>query len=693
MFDAYQNGGLVDGKPVTDERMRSYVAARRDGISQDDPLYDEWNNRLIQLDFRIGEEKITLAFQQGKVGAGAVASYYRSQLGKIPKDSAFYREVAGRAAQWAKSAAGAARGRARAGLEKALAGKQNAVAKTWGNYSRLEAIITEAARRAGLIAGSQTLTDADASRLLDLFGAGIVLPNGKNVTFEQWKQANVDAYNAFDQQIAINKQLKRGVKELTSQKGKFLDENLVRTNAIDDRAKYEAARDVWIEAVEDAQGDPAATKAANDKYAATLDTIMDHASKDEGLLANDPEFIGGLTNEINAVRDGKFTGPTVFDLQSTDGESVTTADAEDTAQRTTNLIADGKALDSGKAFYGQSEFGGPLGVIYYPPGAALDPFGRNGLGPDSQPAILTVNGKPTQVVLKGQPVESKGIVAPDGSAVTEVPGSLFGASGSIPVANLSASDIQALIAGGYTVQDGGVVGYVFQQGTKTTFGVVDPTTGDLKFTDSNPFGGAFIPGKDGFTVFTGSVFDNATGDTTVGAPPITLNLGNADSILVDPNVKPSDLRNAAKYEPDPEKQAAYLAAADKRAKLYGGTAEENAEMRLSQNAPSTPFLSGVGDFIRDALGAANQAAGKAAETAGPPTLKMVGDDRPIAPPPIASKPPPGVAPSLPSLSNVKPPLTPAEQEEKAENRDYKPPKPPKPPPPASSSLPGGKQLV
>src|SRR5690348_17353819 len=117
MFDAYQNGGNgLDGKPVTDSKMRSYIAERRNGFSKDDPLYSEWNNRLIQLDFKIGEEKIGLAYKEGKVGAGAVANFYREQLQKIPKDSEFYRDVAGRAADWAKAGASAARGAARSRL-------------------------------------------------------------------------------------------------------------------------------------------------------------------------------------------------------------------------------------------------------------------------------------------------------------------------------------------------------------------------------------------------------------------------------------------------------------------------------------------------------------------------------------------------------------------------------------------------
>lgn len=608
MFDAWENGGQVDGKPVTDGRLRDYIAMRRDSMGKEDPLYDEWNNRLIQLDFRIGEEKVQLAFQQGKASAGAVAAFYRGQLGKIPKDSAFYREVAGRAAQWAKATAGAARGAARARIGASLSGKQDSVARTWGNYTSLEGIITEAAKRAGLIAGNQTLVDADASRLLDLFNAGIIGPNGQAITYLDWQQASVDAYKAFDTQIAINKQLNRGYKELTEQKGKFLDQNLVRINTIDDRAKYEAARDLWLEEVANAQGNPSAILAANARYTSTLEKVMASASQDTGLAKTDPEFIGGLTNELNAVRDGKFTGPTVFDLQSTSGEGVTTQDAEETAQSVQSLMADAKALDSGAAFYGQDEYGGPLKVVYFAPGSALDPFGRQGLGPDSQPAVLSINGKPTQVVLKGQPVKSSALVDPNGQPVEQVDD---GKGHFIPVQNLTANDIAYLLSNGFTKEEGSVVGYVFQQGSEQKFGVIDPATGEMKFTDSNPFAGTFTIGEAGFEVFAASTYDDA-GKIKVGQPVPTFNLATADNLLVDPTVSPADIRSAAKTEIDPDKQAALLALADKRQNSFGSPERDLQQRAIGRTKGSAQPTFGsevtgyAQDLIRNALGVAQE---------------------------------------------------------------------------------------
>src|SRR3990170_6091918 len=110
MFDAYQNGGLIDGKPVTDGMFLAYLRDRRDSIDKEDPLWEEWNNRVIQQTFNIAESKIITAFRQGKVGSGAVAAFYRAEMAKVPQNSQVWRDMAQSAAQWAEAAgSGAAR--------------------------------------------------------------------------------------------------------------------------------------------------------------------------------------------------------------------------------------------------------------------------------------------------------------------------------------------------------------------------------------------------------------------------------------------------------------------------------------------------------------------------------------------------------------------------------------------------------
>ena len=625
MFDAYANGGKgIDGKPVTDQRMRAYMVGRRAGFSKDDPLYSEWSNRITQLDFKIGEDKVTLAYQQGKVGAGAVASYYRHQLSTIPQDSAFYREVAGRAAQWAKAAVGAARGRARASLTKALEGKQNGVASTWQNFSSLEGVLTDAAKRAGLIAGTETLTDADATDLEAFLKAGVPGPHGTTITFADWQHASTDAYKAFDTQISINKQLNRGTKELTSQKQKFLDQNLVRINTIDDRAKYEVARDTFEAMVGESKGDPRAILDAAQTYAATLGTIKTAAEKVVGGIQGvDPEFIGGLTNEITALTTGKGQGSTVFDLQSTTGEGSPTSDMESTVEAIAKAQDDVKALGNGTAFYGQDKFGGAMKVNYFPPGAALDPFGRNGLDDSFQPAVINIDGKPTQVMLKGQPVQSAGLVGPDGIAVTNVNG--------IPIENLNANQIAGLAQQGYTLtKDTPTIGYVFAQGEKITYGVRQ-SDGSLQFTTQNPFGSDLSQGKDALQVIGGSTL-GTDGKTVVPAPPV-INQVDLNSFLADESITPKDLMSLAAVSSDPRTAEGLTALADKRQK--GQQAETDYMNRARQGGQAEPTFGGslVAGALKFATDTLREATVKATPldttSAAPPALPGL---RPVSSP-------------------------------------------------------------
>lgn len=672
MFDAYENGGLVDGKPVDDARMRAYIATRRDSMGQDDPLWDEWNNRLIQLDFKIGEDKITLAFQQGNVGAGAVAAYYRKQLSSIPRDSAFYREVASRAAQWAKAAGGAARGAARSRLSSALGSKADAAARTQLNYFALEDIIRQAAVRAGILAGNQELTDADATRLRDFLAAGVQGPKGL-ITFEDWQRATVEHYKSFDSLIAINEQLNRGTKDLKKQKTKFFNEVLVRVNTIDDRAAYEEARDAFIEATRDAQGDPNAILAAAADYAKTLQTIHDNAAIPGRDNANDPEFLGGLKNEIEAVTTGKPSGYTVADLQSNEGEGVRSADGDETAAYIAETTANAKMLDSGQAYYGQAEFGGKLGVVPYAPGAALDPFGRKGLGPDTQQAVLNINGKPVPVMLKGQEITAVGLVDPGGNAVSTV--IVNGAN--VDVDSLSPQQINDLLARGFGLTDGQPVGYVFTQGGKTTYGVIQPD-GSLSFSLSNPFVGPV--GRDGTTLVVGTAY-NPNGDVVPTMPP-TFDTGGGMPVYVDDSVSPASLRDLAANAESEADRAKYETLAEQKQRGINAETAYMERDRKGLQPPDAPF-----GFIGDALGNVQEALRNAVLT------QKEDDTGPVAPPqfgakkasgPLLPPAPPPVVPSLggapgafrppPPPKGVSPELPPG----KAKDDKYQPPPPPKP---------------
>jgi hypothetical protein len=490
-FDAWQNGGEFKGKAMTDDRIVEYIKGRRNMMSTDDPLWDEWNNTLIQTRFSIGEQKIGLAFKQGRASAGAVAAWYRGQLANIPRKSAFYRDVAGRAADWAKSAAGAARAGASAA---AGASARNRVDRLQGLIAKSDAItaaIEAAAKNRGIIDRDGSIWDADASRLEEMFAQGVQL-NGRSFTMDDWRKAAVVAYNSTGQMRKAYKALGWDTSSLQSGRKNALDKLLV-INAVDDRSAYETNRDLWVERLADAQNDPYAIDAINKDYAATLGKILAGAESATGGQANEDAFIGGLRNEISALVDGVVTGPTVaeqFDIERDD--SATTAAS--IAQNVANL----DALASGQAIFGQAEPGGKYVV-------QADPLGMVAKDPSMQRTIANIGGNLRDVYLKGSEVKSAVLVAPDGTIV--------------PVDDIGDS-IQSYLNKGYDVkEDGNVVGYVFSDGQgKVNYGIYDES-GVLRYTPDNPFSefgagtseGSFLAIGDGqFTENGGTVIDHGS---------------------------------------------------------------------------------------------------------------------------------------------------------------------------------------
>jgi hypothetical protein len=522
MFDAWQNGGQVDGKAVTDDRLLKYIKGRRDGFSKDDPLWDEWDNRLTQYGFSIGESKITLAFQQGKVGAGAVAAFYRGQLSKIDKNSEFYRDVAGRAAQWAKAVGGAARGRARGRATSGLRDRLNNLIHEGARYDALERALTEYARREGIITGDQKLTDAKAQDLRAMFDRGLYSGNDR-ITFEDFREAAVGKFKNLSKQVDLQIQLGNQGITARNAKQRFLEETLVGLNTIDERSQYEAVRESWEGEIARAQGNPYAIAGINQRYATALARIRDNAAQvTSGYSQNSAEFIGALQNEIGALTTGTAQGVTVAEIFGATG------DMADTAASTQALNAAMKDIRAGKAYYGQTEPGGPLSVVAFEPGVADNPLG---LDPSLQPSVSNIGGIPQTVYLKGDEVRASIIVDSSGR----------------PVEGLPPEGIRAGLADGtLTLEEGDRLGYVFVNpatGLKK-YGVIDPTSGNMVFTSENPWAADPINNGESLIILTDGVrqgdryVPNAATLFRNGVGP---DLATADPLLADTTVAPRDM--------------------------------------------------------------------------------------------------------------------------------------------------------
>lgn len=160
MLDAWQKGGTVDGKPVTDEMFLKYVKGRLDGLSKSDPMYDSWKLQYDQTDYGIQESKQYTAYKQGKLSDAGMAQFYLNWAKKVPVNSEFYRTLQKDAAQFTQAAAA----RGRAGASKAKSDAYNSYAQEIGNkYIAVGDILTQTmttiAKNNNLIGADQDLSD------------------------------------------------------------------------------------------------------------------------------------------------------------------------------------------------------------------------------------------------------------------------------------------------------------------------------------------------------------------------------------------------------------------------------------------------------------------------------------------------------------------------------------------------------
>jgi hypothetical protein len=137
--EAWKNGGQFEGKKVTDDMMLAYWKERRDSVSKDDPMYDYYANLLHGYEFNIAESSAYLKYKQGKISDAAMAAFYRKWANKMPSDSANWRSLMTKAAEFKaasarRSAAGAAQARATAYGNQQEA-TYNAYEKKWDIFS------------------------------------------------------------------------------------------------------------------------------------------------------------------------------------------------------------------------------------------------------------------------------------------------------------------------------------------------------------------------------------------------------------------------------------------------------------------------------------------------------------------------------------------------------------------------------
>lgn len=173
MVSAWKDGGEVDGKPVTDERLLQFWQDRRDSVQKDDPLWDYYDQQHSQYKFAIEESKVGLSYAQHKMTAREVANWYKGQAGDYAHNSEMYRTVMGQAAKFLDAAKAQARASNAAARQKAYVRMRDATYKDflWPSGIIMNGL-TSIFRKAGVLTGSVNQQSLEGNDLAGALGPG-----------------------------------------------------------------------------------------------------------------------------------------------------------------------------------------------------------------------------------------------------------------------------------------------------------------------------------------------------------------------------------------------------------------------------------------------------------------------------------------------------------------------------------------
>ena len=470
-IDAWKNGGLVDGQPVNDDRLLEQLLKRRDGVSENDPLWDTYNNDYLNYAFSIADSKMTLKYAQHKVNETQMANFYAEWANKLPTDSEGYRALMRQSAQFldaakARASAGASRAR-----QTAYAGAaQNIYDNQMRQYDRATDILTQAARDANIITPNEDLNDLRASdtegdqaaflNLIDTIAnnpdyaiarAQLADLGLEGLNYSMWRDFSNQYETGVRAQIALAQQY-GDTDGSTKWQGKLTDfiYQSARFNDIDEIAAYTKARDAWEAVVGSTISTDEQKVAANNAYLRTLDQLHAQASSDQTRAM--------LSNELGAVRgslDPNAAGSTLSEqLHQADriggdaaqtNAAVLTLQARLEGKRNGSLVTTYQTDDPTKDMYGVA------------PSASLDP--RRGIL-ISMPT--GVPGQSTSVWVEYHPVQAQGETGIDPNTLAAT-ASLNAAPG-----------------------EDANIGVYFTVGNHTYYGVY-MEGGGMRYSDVNPF--------------------------------------------------------------------------------------------------------------------------------------------------------------------------------------------------------------
>lgn len=355
LLSAWNDGGLFEGKKVTDEMVLAFLKEKRDGLSHDDPMWDHYDQQLSQYTFAIENSKMELRYQQHKVSEGAMVGFYKKWAGKVPRNSEAWRERMKLAAGYADRARSAAAGRASAARATEFENSWNSAAKKGAAFDILTSFVNAEAHNQGIISGNEQLGDldpmqGDGAAVLALWDRIATAPEYADERAALAKQIEKqtgrpftggfgkDAWVGYQQDkldgLRAQKKAakKAGYSSYEDQADKGIEEVRAAKNIVggyDEQEEYEHGRAAWEDVVLDPNSTPHQIDAANKKWLTKLGQLEQRLA----AQLKPGEFddnLGLIRQEINTMK-GDETPTTHWKTKFGGGSSSGMNDATATA--------------------------------------------------------------------------------------------------------------------------------------------------------------------------------------------------------------------------------------------------------------------------------------------------------------------------------------------------------------------------
>ena len=326
IVDAWKNGGLFEGKKVTDNDVLKWMKDRRNELSPDDPKWDYYNNQVSQYTFAIANSKMELEYKRNNKSDADMVAFYHAWAAKLPVGSEAYREREKLAAGYADRAASGRASSGRAAADRAYASSLSADYKKGFAHDAMQVFLEGEAHDRGILKGNETLANVDPNtadgrainQLWDDIANSPEYATDRTFWTKQIREKgdphfagdfSQDGFNAQERVAtsAVNHQIETArkagrqgdVNAFEKDKDKIRQTH-VTTAGFDETQSYEDARASWLKVFTNPNSTPLEIDRANDKYKGQLNQIRDSLQKGLRPDEHDPR-VGYLANEIKTM--------------------------------------------------------------------------------------------------------------------------------------------------------------------------------------------------------------------------------------------------------------------------------------------------------------------------------------------------------------------------------------------------------